>query len=341
MKNQLTNLTIVITGASSGIGKALALEAAKQGANLVLIARSEKNLKELAEKCNEFGKAFGTKTLAFPGDITNSRTSHVAAEKAIKEFGKLDVWINNAGVALYAKFERTPLESFQRVIETNFLGCVYGSKAALPHFKMQNYGTLINFSSVIGGAPQPYSSAYVASKYAIRGFSGCLRMELELDGLHDVHVCTVMPAAIDTPIFQHSANYTGWPLKPLDPVYSTDKVVSSIVNLINHPKQEIVVGEVGNLILGQNALAPGFYEKTMAKTIEKEQFHKEHSARHTEGNLFEPSPDAKLNHANVSGSWPHTGEIADNVERFNNVLKQLVLKETLKKGEKNQRKDKR
>src|SRR5690606_21511524 len=143
----------------------------------------------------------------------------------------------------------------RRVIETNLFGYVHGARTALPYFREQGCGTLINVASAVAAAPQPYTSAYVASKFAIRGLSDCLRMELSLDHVPDIHVCTVLPATVDTPLFQHAANYTGRAVQAMPPVYAAERVARAIVDLVTSPEREVFVGNAGRLMALQYQLA--------------------------------------------------------------------------------------
>lgn len=195
MPRPIKDSVIVITGASSGIGRATALDFAKQGATLLLAVRREAPLQELAAECERLGG----KALAVPTDTTDEEAVQALARLGVETFGRLDVWVNNAAVTLFARFEEAPPEVFRQVIETNLFGYIHGARAALPYFREQGSGILINVDSVVGAAPQPYTSAYFISKHGIRGLSGCLRMELHLDNAADIHVCTVMPATFDTP----------------------------------------------------------------------------------------------------------------------------------------------
>jgi NAD(P)-dependent dehydrogenase (short-subunit alcohol dehydrogenase family) len=157
---------------------------------------------------------------------------------------------------------------------------------------------LINNDSVVAKASQPYTSAYVASKFAVRGLSECLREELILDGAKDIHVCTVMPASIDTPFFQHGANYTGRVPKALNPVYDAEKVAEAIIRCAERPKREIIVGNAGRMLALQHTLSLGLYERQAARQIDKDHFQDE-PASSTSGNLFEPVAEG----TEVSGGW--------------------------------------
>jgi NAD(P)-dependent dehydrogenase (short-subunit alcohol dehydrogenase family) len=155
-------------------------------------------------------------------------------------------------------------------------------------------------ASMVGKAGQPYTSAYVASKHAIVGLSECLRMEL-LDA-PDIHVCTILPASIDTPLFQHAANYTGRSVKPMSPVYSAEKVVDALIKAINSPCREIFVGNAGRMINMMRTIAPPIAEKMMAKQVDKDHF-QDRRAPSFQGNLSQPMTEFE----SVSGGWMGEG----------------------------------
>ncbi len=301
MPRPIQNSVIVITGASSGIGRATALEFAKKGATLVLAARREAALLEVVQECDRLG---GT-AIAVPTDVTDESAVQALARRAIETFGRLDVWVNNAAVSLFARFEEVPLEAFHRVIETNVFGYIHGARAALPYFREQGSGNLINVSSVVAITGQPYTIPYTISKYAIRGLSDSLRMELYLDQASDIHVCTVLPASIDTPIFQHAANYSGRKTKALNPVYPAKDVAEAIVGLAERPQREVIVGQAGYLLAVQKTLAPDFCEQSMASQVDQDHFQDKKPEAPTDGNVFEPMQD----YTGISGNWIGTGGI--------------------------------
>lgn len=299
MPRAIKDSVIVITGASSGIGRATALKLAQQGATLLLAARREVILDEVAAECSRLGG----RALAVPTNVTDEAAVNALARRAIDTFGRLDVWINNAAVTLFARFEDAPTDVFRQVIETNVFGYFYGARAALPYFREQGSGILINVDSVVGVGPQPYTSAYVMSKYAIRGMAGSLRMELNLDQADNIHVCTVLPATIDTPLFTQAANYTGRATKAMDPVYPAESVADAIAGLIIKPQREVIVGEAGYLMVGQSTLTPDIYERMMAQQVDQNHL-QDWPVLSTDGNLFEPMPVAA-----ISGGWEHTGDL--------------------------------
>lgn len=242
-------------------------------------------------------------------DVTREEEVEAVGRLAMTRFGRIDVWINNAAVALFAKFEAAPSDVYRRVIETNLFGYVHGARFAIRQFREQHRGILINVDSVTAGAPQPYTSAYVSSKYAIRGLSACLRMELSLDKEDDIHVCNLMPAAIDTPLFQHAANYTGRATKALDPVYPPSKVAKAMVSLIQKPQAELIVGNAGRIMMANARMSPRVYEKVVARQIDRNHL-QDRPAVPTEGNLFVTSgPKA------AEGGWRKRGTITAEVRR--------------------------
>src|SRR5919108_3697594 len=291
MPQELANSVVVITGASTGIGRASALKFARARATVVVTSRREHALRRLAEQCEKLGG----RALAIAADVTDQQAIQHVAGRASEKFGRIDAWVNNAAVTLFARLEEAPPESYRRVIETNLFGCIHGARAVLPYFREQGSGILINVSSGIGKMGSPFVSAYAASKFAIVGFSESLRMELRDEP--NIHVCTVLPASIDTPLFQQGANFTGYTVKPIPPVYSAEKVAHAIAELVLHPRREVVVGAAARAGLMLHAIAPALTEQIFAKQVAQNQFDKQTVPR-TEGNLFRPMP-----YETISGGW--------------------------------------
>jgi NAD(P)-dependent dehydrogenase (short-subunit alcohol dehydrogenase family) len=294
MAKKLKDLVVVITGASSGIGQATALEFAEQGASVVLAARREWALREVAVECERRGG----RALHVPTDVTDEAAVHELARRALEHFGRIDVWVNNAAVGLFSRFEDAPIVDFRRVIETDLFGYVYGARAVLPLFYRRGRGVLINVGSVMSEVPGPYVSAYTIAKHGVRALGESLRQEIQLAGAHDIKVCTVMPATIDTPFFQHAANYTGRAVKAMPPVYPAELVATTIVDLVEHPRREVVVGNAGRLMTLQQSLAPGLNERMLATMVDRQ--HLEDSpAPPTSGSLFSPMGRG----ASIEGGW--------------------------------------
>jgi NAD(P)-dependent dehydrogenase (short-subunit alcohol dehydrogenase family) len=282
----------VVTGASSGIGRATALELARRGTSVVAVARREEALHELASAC----RRLGAQVLVAPADVTDEQAVREVARAAVDRFGRVDLWVNNAAVTLFARFEEAPPDSYRRVIETNLFGYVHGARAAIPLFREQGRGVLVNVSSAFGAVGAPYLSAYVMSKWAIRALGECLRQEL-VDA-PDIHVCTVLPASTDTPLFQQAANYTGRSIVPLRPVYPPERVARAIVRLAERPRREVTIGLAGRALLLGRTLLPGVTERVTARVVGRSHF-EERPAEPTDGNLYEPIAELAL----ADGGW--------------------------------------
>ena len=292
MPRKIADSVVIITGASTGIGRAAALKFAPQGATVVVSGRREQALQRLAEHCEKLGG----RALAIPADVTDQEAIKSLARQVIETFGRIDVWVNNAAVTLFARIEEAPYEAYRKVIETNLFGYIHGARAVLPYFRKQGSGTLINVSSVVGKLGSPFVSAYTTSKFGIVGLSESLRMELQ--DAPDIHICTVLPASIDTPLFQHAANFMGRAVKPLEPIYSADQVANAIVDLARRPRREIMVGNAGRMQALMHAIAPDLTERIYAKQVEKNHF-QDKPAPESPGNLFNPMEE----YESVSGGW--------------------------------------
>jgi short-subunit dehydrogenase len=292
MTRAIGTAVVVITGASTGIGRATALQFARQGATVVVSGRRAHVLQRLAEHCDRLGG----RALAVPADVTDQEALQSLAQRARDAFGSIDVWVNNAAVTLFARLEEAPYEVYRHVIETNLFGCIHGARAVLPYFRQQGRGTLINVASVVGKIGSPLVSAYTTSKFGIIGLSESLRMELQ--DAPDIHVCTVLPASIDTPLFQHAANFTGKAVKPLEPIYSAEQVARAIVDLARRPRREIVVGTAGKIGALLHTLAPGVTARLFAQQVEKHHL-QDKPAPESPGNVFQPMEA----YESVSGGW--------------------------------------
>jgi short-subunit dehydrogenase len=290
----MRDLVVVITGASSGIGRATALEFARQGAKLALAARSRENLERTADKCRKSG----ANVLTVPTDVSQENEVQGLAERAVERFGHIDVWINNAGVGLFSRFDHAPEEEYRQVIETNLFGAIYGARAALTQFRRNNSGILINVSSQLAFGGSAYSSAYAISKYGMRALSDTLRQELLNTG---IRVCTIYPASTDTPFFQHAANYTGREVRPLGSVSDPSDVAQAIVRLVRNPRPDTLIGKTGYVMEPLHWIAPRAHARLLRRLTEREHF-QDKAARPRQGNLFEPAPFASEN-----GGWKSSG----------------------------------
>jgi NAD(P)-dependent dehydrogenase (short-subunit alcohol dehydrogenase family) len=306
MGRKLDGAVVVVTGASSGIGRATGLGFAERSARVVLAARRVDALEELAEQC----QTAGGQALAVPTDMTNEAAAAELARRAVERFGRIDIWVNNAGVYLLGSLEATPPEAFRRVLETNFFGYVNGARAVLPRFREQGHGVLINNASVYAHVGAPWLTAYVSSKFAVRGFSEALRQELT--ELPDVHICTVSPSPIDTPIFASAANYSGRAVKAPPPTYPPEQVARAILASALRPKRERIVGGAGRLVTVAEAVAPRGFERVNRRYVDGLQFAAE-PAPATDGNLYAPVPDGR---AEARGGWRRRPDPPPQVRRL-------------------------
>lgn len=290
---RLDNSTIVITGASSGIGKATALAFAKLGANLILASRSETLLQELASEC----EALGGNAVAITVDVSKRTSVQDLFEKALSFFGDIDVWINNAGVGAIGEFDHTPLEAQEQVIRTNLLGPLYGSYFVTPYFKKRGKGIIINTNSTGAFIGAPFSVSYSASKFGLRGLSEALRYELR--DYKDIHICDVFASFVDSPGIKHAANYLEKEAKPAPPLVDPDEVAKAMVKLVQRPRTSIHLGSSDFIGRFGHLLMPGLTGKIMNK-FEREYFKRAKKAPVTEGNLFEPDYEETSSHGGFS-----------------------------------------
>ncbi|MBL8827437.1 MAG: SDR family oxidoreductase [Planctomycetaceae bacterium] len=280
----LEKKVVVITGASSGFGKGTARALASRGAAVVLAARREKLLAELAQEC----AAAGGDALPITTDVSRQADVEQLAQSALRAFGRIDVWINDAGVGVIGRFDEVPLEDHAQVVEINLLGTIYGSYVALRQFRKQNGGTLINVASALGKIPAPYYASYTASKHGIVGLSSALRQELKQNNQAAIHVCTVMPMAMDTPFFDHASNHSGHQATPIPPLYDPESVIDAIESLVTHPRDEVIVGTAGKLADLAHKIAPKLTENILARQTHKTQMEQAPPASVTEGSLYTP-----------------------------------------------------
>jgi NAD(P)-dependent dehydrogenase (short-subunit alcohol dehydrogenase family) len=295
-KQRLSDRVAVITGASSGIGRAAALAFADQGAAVALVARRAEALEELAEEC----RGRGVDALCFPADVTEPAAMDEVASDVVGRFGRLDIWVNNAAVNLFGPVEEVPVEAWHRVIETNLFGTYHGIRSALPWMREQGQGTIINVASVLSKVAAPQQGAYVASKHAVRGLSDVVRQEVQ--DLPGLHVCTVLPGPIDTPLFQTAGNHAGREVVPITPVIDAGRVADAIVDCALHPRREVVVGASSSGLMALTRLLPGSTERAVARQVRQDHFSDRlHPA--TDGNLFEPADGPTT----ITGGWDRSG----------------------------------
>ncbi len=280
----LDGATVVIVGASSGIGRATAHAFAREGANLVLAARRLDLLEQAVEECRKLGGD----ALAVEADVTDPGDMRGLVDTALDAFGEIDVWINNAGVGAVGWFEQVPLATHRRVLEVDLLGALNASHAVLRHFTQVGKGVLINTCSIGSWVANPMAAAYTASKFGLHGLTESLRIDMKR--YPGIHVCGIYPAVVDTPGLRHFANYTGRALNPSGPMQEPERIAAEMVRLAKHPRARLAVGlsaSLGRLAYG---LAPDLVGSTLAATMGGAVNRAEPGER-TPGNLFGPPGD--------------------------------------------------
>lgn len=246
---------VAIVGASSGIGRSTALEFAKQGATVVVSARSISGLTSLVDEIS----SLGGEVMAVPADVASFEQVQAIANKTVERYGRLDTWVHLSATAVFARFEQVTPEEFKRVIEVNLMGQVHGAMAALPHLRREGRGSLIHVSSVEARRSLPLQSSYSASKHAIEGFLESLRVELQHDGV-PINVTNVMPATINTPFYNKGLTKLGVQPTGIPPYYQPDLVARAILHVAEHPTRDIIVGDAGRVLDLLQKISPQFLD---------------------------------------------------------------------------------
>lgn len=284
---------VVVTGGSRGIGRAAALRFARRDTRLVLVARDEVALASAAEEC----RRRGAEVLTLAIDLATSEGPTRATDAAIVRFGRIDVWVAAASVFSYGSVEETPDAVRDGVIETNLVGHMRAARAVLPHFRARGGGTIVFVGSLYSQVAGPYVSSYVAAKHGLLGFARSLRQELLPH--RRIRVRVVLPASIDTPIYQRAANHTGRTPFPLPPVVSADRVARAIVRVTRGRRLEVGVGAAQFVARPLQVLAPRVYDRFI-RALQHALGLRRRPAAPTAGAVLAPQHDPGA----VSGGWP-------------------------------------
>jgi NAD(P)-dependent dehydrogenase (short-subunit alcohol dehydrogenase family) len=276
---------VAVVGASSGIGRETALQFAKRGAKVVVSGRSESKLASLVDEI----RGFGGEATASVADVTVFEQVKAIADRTVEVYGRLDTWVHCPAIAVYAAFDKTTPEEFQRVIDVGLMGQVYGAMAALPHLKREGQGALIHVSSVLGRRSLPLQSSYCTAKHGMEGFIESLRVELQHEGI-PISVTSVKPAAVNTPLYNNALTRLGVKPASLPPFYDPSLVADAILYVAEHPTRDFLVGDAARAIDLLQRLSPSLVDFILERVAFQLQRTSQPKSEDAPNNIYEPVP---------------------------------------------------
>lgn len=287
--------TVLVTGASSGIGRATAGLLASRGANVVLVARSAESLAEAERECRT-AAAGGTRTMVVTADVADADSVDEALDAAVERFGRLDAVVHSAAVLAYGRFEDVPAEVFDTALSVTLGGTVNTTRSALRHFRAQGGGSLVVVGSLLGKIATPYMSSYVTAKWAVHGLVRTVQIETRAEPGIDVSL--VSPGGVNTPVYRQAGSYLGWHGRPPPPVDPPERVARAVVAAVERPRRETSVGLANPVaVLGFRVL-PGVYDVLVTPLMRLGGISRD-PAPASSGNVLEPQPDGNA----VHGAW--------------------------------------
>lgn len=288
--------TVLVTGASSGIGRATALQLAEEGANLVLLARSGEVLEAVRQEC----EALGGTALVTVADVRDTGALDAAFAAARQAFGPLDGVVHSAGALAYGRFEDVPTEVFNGAVGTTLTGTANVARCALREFREEGSGSLVVVGSLLGKISAPYMSSYITSKWGVHGLVRTLQIEARTTP--GIRISLVSPGGVDTPVYLQAGTYLGRQGRPPPPVDTPEKVANAVVRTLEHPRRERSVGLANHVVVGGFRLAPAVFDLLVTPLMSAGGLSRGEVA-HTEGNVLAPLPQGEALRGRWSRRW--------------------------------------
>src|SRR5215217_1056391 len=285
--------TVLVTGASSGIGRATALGLAERGARVVLVARGRESLQETAAQVRAAGAA---DVLVCPADVTDEDTVRAAVDAAVDRFGRLDGVVHAAQVMAYGTIEELPKDVFQKVVDTSLHGTANVARVVLPVFRKQSAGHLVVVNSLLGSVATPLMGSYIAAKWGQLGLVRVLQQETR--DAPGVTVSAVQPGGVDTPIYFQAASWTGSTGRPPPPVYTPQRVARTVLSTLDRPRRVVQAGFLNPVITAGFRLFPGVYDLLVGPLLQRMAI-ADDDVPPREGNVFESQPAGNA----TEGHW--------------------------------------